>query len=237
MAIYLWPVRSAVFTITFFLYSGIAATFFIPCVFFPKSVLRGALSYWAKGTEWLMDVLMDINVSVLGIENLPKGSCIIVSGHGSAFDTIIWLRLVSLPSYVMKRELFLIPLYGQYSYLVGMVFHNRKGGTASVRNMMSDIEKRIARGMKVILFPQGTRVACGERGNVKNVRSVYSLYKKGIQVVPVWTNSANCWGRRAFLGKRAGEIIYRIYPPIAVGLSSKDFEIVASDFIVGTEVH
>lgn len=216
-------IRSAVFSVVFIIYTGVRSVSFIPYVFCPKEVLRGAMARWAREVQGLMKSIVGITVSVEGKSNLPSGSCVIASRHMSAFDTLFWLRAVSMPAYVLKKELLLVPLYGQYAWVVGMIFHDRKGGASSVRKMISDIKDRVAKGMQVIIFPQGTRVKPGARGETRGVGALFGLYVAGTTVIPVSTNSGVYWGRRSFFGKRPGVIRVVIHPPVRPGMSRPEF--------------
>ncbi|WP_198373626.1 lysophospholipid acyltransferase family protein, partial [Roseomonas rosulenta] len=71
-------------------------------------------------------------------------------------------------------------------------------------------------GRPVVIFPEGTRTAPGER--VPYQPGVAALASAtGAPVVPVATDSGLHWGRRAFQ-KRPGTIHVAILPPLPIGL-------------------
>ncbi len=75
---------------------------------------------WARCVLSGLRVLCGIRWTVTGRDNLPAdGPMLIASNHQSAFDTMIWLLLLPAPSYVTKRELSRIPLFGALCRLPG----------------------------------------------------------------------------------------------------------------------
>ena len=68
-------------------------------------------------------------------------------------------------------------------------------------------------GNWVIMFPEGTRIARGERGSYKTGASRLAI-ATGVPIVPIAVNSARCWPRRSFL-LRPGLVTISIGQPIA----------------------
>jgi len=66
----------------------------------------------------------------------------------------------------------------------------------------------------VIMFPEGTRIARGERGSYKSGGTRLAI-ETGAPVVPVAVTSARVWPRKAFI-KRPGTVVVSIGQPIAV---------------------
>ena len=87
--------------------------------------------------------------------------------------------------------------------------------------MVKTARSRLADGRHVVIFPEGTRTAPGERrGYHPGVAALYS--QLDVPVVPVALNSGLFWPRRAFL-KRPGHIVVEILPPIPTGLPRREF--------------
>jgi len=68
-------------------------------------------------------------------------------------------------------------------------------------------------GHWVIMFPEGTRVARGEKGEYKSGGTRLAI-ECGVPVVPIAATSARCWPRKSFL-LRPGVIDVSIGPAIA----------------------
>lgn len=158
-------------------------------------------------------VLCGIRMEVTGTEHLPaQGAALLASQHQSAFDTLVWMRLLPDPSYVVKRELTAIPLFGPLLVPAGMIPVDRKGGAAALRALLAAADAARAAGRQIVIFPEGTRVAPGQR--VKLQPGIAAIADRmRVPVVPVATDSGRCWGRRAFL-KRPGIIRIAVGPAI-----------------------
>jgi len=168
---------------------------------------------WAGCVLAGLRVLCGIRWTVSGRENLPPdGPMLIASNHQSAFDTMIWLLLLPLPSYVTKRELVRLPLFGAMCRMAGMIAVDRSAGADAIRALLRAADGAVRQGRQIVIFPEGTRVAPGVR--VPFQPGVVALAgRTGLPVIPVATDSGRCWGRRAFR-KLPGVIHIAIGPPI-----------------------
>jgi 1-acyl-sn-glycerol-3-phosphate acyltransferase len=155
----------------------------------------------------------------MGLGNLPAGPAIIAAKHQSAFDTVVWLTLLPPgrdPAYVLKQELADIPLWGRLAARGGHIAVDRAAGASALRGMVRAAQGALAAGRPVVIFPEGTRTAPGER--VPYQPGVAALAAAtGAPVVPVATDSGLYWGRRAFQ-KRPGTIHVEVLPPLPQGL-------------------
>ena len=87
--------------------------------------------------------------------------------------------------------------------------------------MIRTARSRLADGRHIVIFPEGTRTAPGQRRSyLPGVAALYS--QLGVPVVPVALNSGLFWPRRAFL-KRPGHIVVELLPPIPAGLPRREF--------------
>src|ERR1700736_5800984 len=72
-----------------------------------------------------------------------------------------------------------------------------------------------AAGRPIVIFPEGTRVAPGERRSYQP--GVAALYQAlALPLVPAAVNSGLYWGRRSFV-KRKGRIVLEFLEPIPPG--------------------
>jgi len=122
---------------------------------------------------------------------------------------------------VLKRELLKLPLLGWYFQKSGCVAVDRSAGMRALRKLRDDAVAVRDSGRSLLIFPQGTRVAPG--ATQKYEIGVFALYEAtGLPVVPIALNSGHVWGRNSWL-KRPGRIEVEFLPPIAPGLSRRDF--------------
>lgn len=205
--------RSLLFNLAFFGFTALMALAALPLLAAPASWLRAAMRIWADAVVGLLRVLCGVTLVVEGREHLPRsGPALIASRHESTFDTLVWFTLLPDAIYVLKRELFRIPVYGWHARRAGMIGVDRKGAATAMRGLMRAAREAAAAGRQIVIFPEGTRAAPGETLPLQP--GILALAKAtGLPVIPVATNSGRIWGRRAFL-KRPGRITIRILPPL-----------------------
>ncbi|MGX9964661.1 lysophospholipid acyltransferase family protein [Roseomonas sp. F4] len=208
--------RSLAFNILFFGITAVVSLLAVPALLMPRAAALAVTRFWAWLVVGALRITVGVRVEIRGWENLPPGGVVIAAKHQSAFDTIIWLSLLSDPAYVMKKELLAIPLYGWHARKAGMIPVDREGGGVALRNMLRAATAAVAAGRQVVIFPEGTRTAVGDR--VAYQPGVVAIAAgTGAPVVPVATDSGRVWGRRHFL-KRPGVIRISILPPLPPGL-------------------
>ncbi len=213
--------RSLSFNIAFFLWSTLVQVLFLPSLLMPMAVVGWVQRLWIRGSLALLAAICDLRHEIRGLEHLPPGPCIIASKHQSAWDTLIFAVLFHSPGFIVKRELLWIPLFGWYIQRTGCIPVDREGGASALKRMIAGARDAIGNGQHIIIFPEGTRVAPGERRS--HHPGVGALYGRlGVPVVPVALNSGLFWGRRTFL-KKPGCITLEFLEPITPGLSRKDF--------------
>jgi len=187
----------------------------------PRLWIIAAGRVWIAGVMVLLRVAAGIDDQIRGRENLPDGPCLIAAKHQSAWDTLIFNLLLNDPSFVLKRELLFVPFFGWYLKRYGIVAIDREGGSKALRKMVAESQQITATGRKLIIFPEGTRVAPGDSKPYHP--GVAALYRElQLPVVPVALTSGLHWGRRAFR-KVPGTIRLEFLPPIPPGMDRKAF--------------
>lgn len=213
--------RSLLFNGLFFTWSTLIHLVCLPALLLPRRVTMVVGAFWVRVGLWLLAVICGLRHEVRGREHLPDGPCIVASKHQSAWDTLIWSQLLDDPSYVLKRELIWVPLFGWFLAKAGVVAVDRVGGAPSLRRLVRDAKTKVDQGRPLVIFPEGTRTPPGSRRPYHP--GVAALYVQlGVPVVPVALNSGLYWGRRSF-HKRPGRIVLEFLPPIPPGLPRKAF--------------
>ena len=126
-----------------------------------------------------------VKLKVTGLENLDKSQpCIYVSNHVSHMDVVAIARAIPIGLfYIGKKELKKIPVLGQYMYLIGHIFVDRKNREKAMISMRK-AATIIAAGKNVITFPEGTRSKDGKLGIFK--RGTFIIAKEGtIDIMPI----------------------------------------------------
>jgi 1-acyl-sn-glycerol-3-phosphate acyltransferase len=87
--------------------------------------------------------------------------------------------------------------------------------------MLPEVQRALADGGQVIVFPEGTRTGPGQRRPYHpGIAAIYARAKA--PVVPVALNSGMFWSRRRFV-KFPGLITLRILPPMPRGMQRSEF--------------
>ena len=197
------------------------ALLFWPLLALPARRITWLGRLWARGVLTLLDRVVGLRHEVRGLEHKPQGRAIVASKHQSAWDTIIFFLLHERLVYVLKAELMFIPIIGWYLARVGMIAVDRRGGARALRRLIARARAAAARGDTIVIFPEGTRTAPGQRRPYHP--GVAALYGQlDLPVVPVALNSGRYWRRRGFL-KHPGTILLEYLPPIAAGLDRAAF--------------
>jgi 1-acyl-sn-glycerol-3-phosphate acyltransferase len=161
---------------------------------------------------FLAKALLGIRCKVEGRENLPARPAVILSKHQSAWETLAFQQIFPPQVHVLKRELLWIPFFGWGLALMSPIAIDRARGVAALRSIARRGRERLAQGFWVVVFPEGTRVAPGER-RAYHLGGAWLAVASGAPIVPVAHNAGRVWPRNAFL-KRPGTVTVRIGPPI-----------------------
>ena len=178
----------------------------------PPLVRYRVISGWSRAVLFLVRRLLCIDWKVEGHENLPARPAVILSQHQSAWETIAFQHIFPPQVYILKRELLWIPFFGWGLALMSPIAIDRSRGFAALRNIARRGRERLEQGFWVVIFPEGTRVAPGER-RAYQLGGAWLAAASGAPIVPVAHNAGRVWPRNAFI-KRPGTVTVRIGPAI-----------------------
>jgi 1-acyl-sn-glycerol-3-phosphate acyltransferase len=185
---------------------------------------------WVRFNLWMLETVCGLKYEVRGLENIPERSGIILCKHQSAWETLALQAIFPPLVFILKRELLRIPVWGWAMATLEPIAINRQAKSAAMKQILRDGEKRLKDGRWVVIFPEGTRVAPGQKGRYGTSGGILA-HRVGCPVVPVAHNAGEYWTRRAFL-KFPGVIQVRIGPPIdATTLSSSEINHQAEHWI------
>ena len=171
-------------------------------VWWPRAMIHAAR--WICGIDW----------QVKGWENLPDGPAIILSKHQSTWETF-WL-VSSMPRevcFVFKRELLFVPFFGWGIALLDMIHIDRKQGKNAFESVVAQGTAKLAAGRWICMFPEGTRIPPGEKGNYKSGGARLAIRTEAV-VIPVAVNAGHLWPKKSFI-KTPGTITVSIGPAIS----------------------
>jgi 1-acyl-sn-glycerol-3-phosphate acyltransferase len=228
-------VRSLVYLVYLF---GVTVAFSIPLSIFgwfaSESMLGAIGRYWGRICIGGLGVICGLRYRVQGAENVPGTACVVLSKHQSAWETIA-LRVLLPPrhTWVLKRELLSVPFFGWGIAPYRPIAIDRKAGRRAVRQLLEEGQKALDSGRQVVIFPEGTRVAPGERKRY-GMGGALLAERSGYPVVPIAHNAGVFWRRRG-LRKYPGTIDVVIGEPFSTeGMSAAQINARVEEWIEST---
>jgi 1-acyl-sn-glycerol-3-phosphate acyltransferase len=216
----LLALRSLLFNLLFFGWTAILCILGLPFLALPRSCLVLLARFWVGGIRLFLRLAVGISDERRGTEHRVSPA-IYAFKHQSAWETLMLVLLLRDPAIILKRELLYLPIFGLYLMKTLQIAVDRGGGAKALRGLLRQARAAAEADRPIVIFPEGTRVAPGERRPYQpGVAALYS--KLGLPVIPVALNSGVRWRRRGFL-KRPGRIIVEFLPPIAPGLPREAF--------------
>ena len=204
--------RSVLFNAGMILFAVLFAIVGLLFTPFPFRIRYAFISQWARVTLWWLAVTCKLRFEVEGRDNIPGGTAIIFCKHQSAWETLALQRIFPPQVWLMKRELLWVPFFGWGLAMLEPIAINRSQGTKAMRQLVEQGSARLQAGRWVVIFPEGTRVAPGQRGTYHKGGALLAE-KSACPVVPVAHNAGEYWPRQGFM-KKPGTIRVVIGPAI-----------------------
>lgn len=132
-----------------------------------------------------------IKLVVTGKHKIDKGErYVFIVNHQSGLDIpILYAGLSHNVSFIAKKELFIIPIFGWGLYAVGHIWIDRGNARLAHRSIERAVGKLKDDNVSLILFPEGTRSHDGSVAPFKQGSFALAL-KAGVNVVPVAIRNA-----------------------------------------------
>jgi 1-acyl-sn-glycerol-3-phosphate acyltransferase len=205
--------RSVIFTAYMMVSALLFGAFMTLCFWAPYRMQFAIARCWARILFRVLDKLCGLKFSIEGRERIPAGNHIVMSNHTSAWETIAQFLIFPPQVWVLKRELLWIPFIGWGLKLLRPISINREAGHRAVNQVIEQGKARLADGLWIIIFPEGTRVVAGETRKF-GVSGALLATETGKFIVPLAHNAGIFWVRRG-LRKRPGTVRVIIGEPIA----------------------
>ena len=193
----------------------------LPTILLPCRYLLGVLRAYARSSLSLLRIVCGTQVEWRGREKLPQGAFIVACKHQSVWETFALFALLRDPTYVLKRELMWIPLFGWLATKARMIPVDRGARASALARMTVLARREIARSRQIVIFPEGTRRP--PDATPRYLPGVAHLYAEtGLSCVPIALNSGLYWPRRS-LRRYPGKVLVEVLDPIPPGLGRRDF--------------
>ncbi|MGX9356560.1 lysophospholipid acyltransferase family protein [Roseobacteraceae bacterium S113] len=211
--------RSLVFVLQIYVMMPIIGLLGFPFAIFSKRAARltcKSYSAWVFATmRWMVGIRYEIRGTP------PDYECVVASKHQSFLDIMMIFHRLPRAKFIMKKEILITPVIGQYAARIGCVPVDRGKRGAAIEKMVRDVENGAQEAGQLIIYPQGTRVPPGAHLPYKV--GTHVLYEQlGQPCVPVATNVGVLWPRKG-IWRKPGLAVVEFLEPIEPGLDKETF--------------
>lgn len=188
-------------TLVFYLALGLATIGLIPIMlaslFFKGPARSSFLARWSVFIIQMLRVICGVEYEIIGKENIPDENAVILCKHQSAWETFGLQAVFPGQTWVLKRELLWIPIFGWALALAGAIAIDRSSANKALKQVIAKGRDRLEKGYWVVIFPEGTRTKPGEKGKY-NAGGAMLAARTGYPVVPVAHNAGLFWPKSGF---------------------------------------
>ena len=211
--------RTVIFKIILSIYFVLWAPILLVVLPSRKMTLRAIVAD-ARGVLWLARVICGIKYHIFyppteenGIPVQPNdnirtdGKAIIASKHMSIMEVAILVTNIQNPFFIVKRELFWLPIYGWSFWRMGLQPVDRTRGATNMKKLSATVASRIMNGQTLIIFPEGTRVRPGQRIPLK--RGLLFLAEQlKLPITPVGIDTGLYWPKHGKMTPGTAKIYF-----------------------------
>jgi 1-acyl-sn-glycerol-3-phosphate acyltransferase len=203
-------IRSSIFWLAFASNTIILGMLSPIVLAFPQHTQHHFARFYSQLNTKLLSLICGVNYVVTGRENIPATdqTYIIMANHQSTWETLAFASIFGRITWVLKRELLRIPFFGWGLMTTNPIAIDRKAGRSAIEQVKRQGKERLDKGINIVIFPEGTRVAAGSVGNYKKGGMMLAKYAN-VDVLPVAHNAGDCWPRHSFV-KTPGTIYVHI---------------------------
>lgn len=204
--------RSLLFTIVLALSVFVFGGWVIVAAPFGRSASYHGAVGWVRLNFWVARMLFGLRFEVTGRENIPDENCVVYLKHSSTWETMAEVLVFPEQTWVLKRELYWLPYFGWALAALRPIAINRSAHSTAVKQVLAKGSEAIRRGLWVMIFPEGTRMAPGTTRRY-GLSGALLASQTGRPILPVAHNAEQFWPRTGML-QRGGTIRMVIGPAI-----------------------
>jgi len=209
----------------YFITSGIiiSTILYVTSFFISQNTSRALALCLTKSLRNCGYKLLGIQEEHRGLENIPKGPCIFASKHQSSLETLYYFNMFKPNTvYCYKKELMKVPMWGRILQQLGGVSIDRQHGSKILTHMQTQVKEYLEEGVSVVIFPEGTRIPCGETGKFrKGIQLLYA--ENNVPIIPVALNTGWVLPKNSWMIRKHNIIVEFLPPILPNSLPEKDF--------------
>ncbi len=188
------------------------------------TLITGSAGFSHKVARFWAGVVLaaaGIRVRTRIIQEIPSGEPVIFAcNHASLIDIPVLYKALPVEfRFIVKKELFKIPLLGFAMKTAGYIPIDRARGRAALKSM-KEAALRIREGASIVVFPEGTRSLDGNLQDFKEGGFMLAV-KSGCPVVPVAIKGSFRIIPKGSLTARPGNVQVTVGTPIEISSEGK----------------
>ena len=168
----------------------------------------------ARAWSWLILATTGVRVRISGLERVEAGKTyVFVANHQSIYDIpVIFASLPFQLRIIAKESLGSFPFLGWHLSRTGHLLVNRR--KPDPRAVFDWANALTAKGLSLIVFPEGTRSATGRLGPFKG-GSLFLAVQAGLPIVPLSIAGTRLVMPKGRLMTCPGDVTITIHEPIS----------------------
>ena len=154
---------------------------------------------WSLSSLAVMRALekVGVRIEITGIDHLrtPETPCVVVGNHMSTLETGILPALIQpirKVTFVVKESLLEYPVFKHVMRTRDPVAVTQSNARVDLKRVMEQGAERLARGISLVVFPQGARQQVFDSGQFNSI-AVKLAQRAGVPLVPV-ALATDAWG-------------------------------------------
>lgn len=196
----------------------------------PRGAATALAAAYGRSVLSALALTCGLKYVVEGQEHIPDTPSVVYLRHESAWETIAELAIFPAQCWVLKKILLWVPFLGWGLKAMDSIAIDRKAGHSALQQVVEQGKDRLGRGIWVMIFPEGTRMAPDQTRRYGLSGAVLAL-EYGCNIVPVAHNAGDFWPKNGF-NKKSGLIRLCIGPPIHTqGRTAEEINISAKQWI------
>jgi len=204
--------RSLLFTTFLFVWTPLCGIVIAGTVLLPYRYRYATASWYARQVLRCLRLTCGLRYQVEGRDRVPPGNHITLWKHSSSWETLAMMVLLPPTVWVLKRELMWLPFVGWGLAALRPIAIDRGASRSAITQVVDQGKARLAEGLWVLIFPEGTRTAPGETRRY-GLSGAMLAVETGAKIIPVAHDAGDYWPRRGLL-KKPGVIRVVFGPPI-----------------------
>lgn len=215
-------IKSKLFYFTLALWTISIGLLYSPILLtFNRKIISKVGVTWSAGALKLLKLICNVQHKINHLERNLTTPCIVASKHESMWETIFLLHHFRPATFILKKELTYIPIYGWYLYFMGMIPISRQDGVRSIKSMSRLAHQRLAQGFNLIIFPEGTRTP--NRIPLKAGTQYLHKHLQDYPLYPLAHNSGQYFAPKGEYNIKPGVIAVTIHTKFSFNENKKEY--------------